>query len=72
MKDDETLEHEVRASLRASATHPIPDELVSRISAIPAGQPSSRAPSRAFLATLASPRSWPQPRSWSLPSRRSS
>ena len=42
MKNDETLEREVRASLRASATHPIPDDLVARIGAIPAGQPSSQ------------------------------
>lgn len=42
MKNDEALEREVRASLRASAAHPIPDELVSRIGAIPAGQPPSR------------------------------
>ena len=43
MNDDEMLEQEVRASLRASATRPIPEELVSRIGAIPAGQPSSQA-----------------------------
>ena len=42
MKNDETLEREVRASLRASATHPIPDDLVARIGAIPAGQPPSQ------------------------------
>jgi photosystem II stability/assembly factor-like uncharacterized protein len=42
MKNDETLEREVRASLRASAAHPIPDDLVARIGAIPAGQPSSQ------------------------------
>ena len=33
MKNDETLEREVRASLRASAAHPIPDDLVARIRA---------------------------------------
>ena len=42
MKNDETLERDVRASLRASATHPIPDDLVARIGAIPAGQPPSQ------------------------------
>ncbi len=43
MNDDELLEQQVRASLRAAAPRPIPEELVSRIGAIPAGQPSSRA-----------------------------
>ena len=39
MKGDETFEHDVRASLRASAAGGAPDELVARIGEIPAREP---------------------------------
>ena len=43
MKSDESFEREVRASLRASAAGPAPDELLARIGAIPSREPSPRA-----------------------------
>ena len=43
MRSDESLEREVRASLRASAAGPAPDELVARIGEIPSREPSPRA-----------------------------
>jgi hypothetical protein len=42
MKNDESFEQDVRASLRASATEPVPDELVARVRGIPAREPSAR------------------------------
>ncbi len=46
MKSDESFEREVRASLRASAAGPAPDELVARIGEIPSREPSPRARGR--------------------------
>ena len=46
MKSDESFERDVRASLRASASGQAPDQLVARIGAIPAGEPSPRAGAR--------------------------
>ena len=43
MKNDESFEREVRASLRASAAGQAPDELVARIGEIPSREPSPRA-----------------------------
>lgn len=42
MKNDESFEQDVRASLRASAAEPVPEELVTRIDGIPAREPSAR------------------------------
>ena len=42
MKSDEEFEHDVQASLKASAAGPLPEELVARIGRIPAREPMAR------------------------------
>jgi hypothetical protein len=46
MNNDESFERDVRASLRASAARPAPEELVTRIGEIPSRQPAPRAGDR--------------------------